>query len=159
MFKSNKLPEPPKKDIETILEASVDVKGNLNSDGNVKVDGKLEGEVKVGGHLITGDPAEIKGDVTAVSALISGTIDGDVKVKGLLELTETAKITGNIEVGKIKIAEGAIFIGDCKMPEPEEEKPKQKISSQIPKKKEITIKKKKEEIKSEEIKIEPGDEV
>ena len=156
MFKT-KLPEPPKKDIETILEASVDVKGNLKSDGNVKVDGKLEGEVKVKGHLIAGDPAEIKGDVTCNSALISGTIDGNVKVKGLLELTETAKVIGDIEIGSLKIAEGAIFIGDCKMPEPEEEKPKKKFITGADKKEKSSVEEK-EKIKPEEIKIEPGDE-
>ncbi|GEM_PF-1675559 len=152
----NKLPEPPRKDIETILEASVDVKGNLRSEGNVKIDGKLEGNVDIGGHLIMGDPAEVKGNINAYSAVISGTVTGNVKVKTLLELTETAKIVGDVDIAKLKVAEGALLIGNCKMLEP---KPKVDVSKALPKKEEKVTPLVKKEIKKEEIKIEPGHEV
>ncbi len=152
-----KLPEPPKKDIETILEASVDVKGNLKSEGNVKIDGKLIGDVNIGGHLILGDPAEVRGNINAYGATISGTVTGNVKVKTLLELTETAKIVGDIDVAELKVAEGALLIGECIMPEPKPEAP---VSQTLPKEeKKVTPVIASKEIKKEKIKIEPGHEV
>ncbi len=168
MFKT-KQPEVPTKgkDIETTIEASVNVKGNLRSDGNVRIDGRLEGEIKVKQHLIVGGPAEIKANITASSAIISGTVEGNLKIDGILELTETGKILGDIEVGRLKIAEGAIFGGECKMlvPEPEKEKSKAKKidhtksaseNKQQGKNKKIGLKKNES---SDEIKVEPEDKI
>ena len=156
---NKKLPEPPKKDIETILESSVEVKGNLKSDGNVKVDGKLVGEVKVSGHLIVGAPAEIKGNLTVGSAIVSGTIEGNVTAPRLLELTETGKVIGDLAIGKLKIAEGAIFTGNCKMEDLAKQEVSKPLSKEKNKEKPGLKAKPVTKLVTEKIKIDPGDKV
>jgi cytoskeletal protein CcmA (bactofilin family) len=102
-----------KKDIETIIGASVKVEGNFSCEGNMIIDGQVKGNVQTNGFLQVGRTAIVIADVKAGNSKIGGEIRGTVKIDGYLEINETAKIYGDIEASSISIARGAFISGHC----------------------------------------------
>ncbi len=114
MFKKHDQGESFKK-VETIIGASVKVKGDFNSQGNIVVEGIVQGNLKTKGSLLVGDKAKITANVEAKEAKIGGEIKGNVKIKDYLELTATAKIFGDVEASSLSVERGAILNGKCTM--------------------------------------------
>ena len=69
------------KEAETIIGASVKVKGNFHGDGNMIIEGSVEGSVKTSGELHVGDKAKISANMEAENARVGGEINGNIKVK------------------------------------------------------------------------------
>lgn len=115
MFNKN-MPEGgsiDKKDIETIIGASVKVEGNFTCEGNMIIDGQVKGNVQTNGFLQVGRTAVVVADVKAANSRIGGEIRGSIKIEGYLEINETAKIYGDIEAASLSIARGAYISGHC----------------------------------------------
>jgi cytoskeletal protein CcmA (bactofilin family) len=102
-----------KKDIETIIGASVKVEGNFICDGNIIIDGQVKGNVQTNGFLQIGRSANVIADVKAANARIGGEVRGSVKIEGYLEINDSAKIYGDIEAASLSIARGAHISGHC----------------------------------------------
>ena len=107
---------------ETIVGATVKIEGDLVSDGDIKVDGLVTGKIKTTKNLYVGQMAKIEADVEAANAVLAGTVQGDIKIKDSLLIQETGKVQGNVFCGRLSIAEGAFFSGNCTMPENEQAK-------------------------------------
>lgn len=114
--------------METIVGASVKLKGNLKSEGDVRILGALNGEVQTKGHVYIGKDAEIVGKVKAGSVSVAGFINGSIEAKDKLEIESTGKVFGDIKTTILVIQEGGIFSGKSEMKvetleekEPEEE--------------------------------------
>ena len=82
---------------DIIVDESVRVIGDLNSDGNVSV-GK--GVVAIG-------------NISASSATISGAVQGDIDVQGPVILEASAIVMGNIKSKSVQINNGAVVEGMC----------------------------------------------
>ena len=132
--------------LETIVGASVSLKGKLRSDGTIKIQGKVSGEIKAKGDVLIDESADVKAIVHARNIVVSGEVTGDLDASGEIELTETARIYGNITCKSLIIKMGALFIGKSTMKEIEEKKKEQKVS-EVEVKPEIEIDKDKAKIK------------
>lgn len=107
--KDNKLEKI--KDAETVIGASIKVKGNFQGQGNIIIEGSLEGSVKTDAHVYIGDQAKIVANIDAKDAIINGEVHGNVKAKNYLAIGGTARIFGDLQYGEISIEKGAVING------------------------------------------------
>lgn len=103
------------KDAETIIGASIKVKGNFQGQGDIVIEGMLEGSLKTDANLFIGDKAKVVASVEAKDATINGEVRGSIKTRGYLALGETAKIFGDIQYAEISIEKGAAINGQLLM--------------------------------------------
>ncbi len=99
----------------TIVGKGTVIEGNIDTVGNISVDGKLLGNLKTKAKVNIGQTAEINGNVYAQNAEIAGNITGVIEVSELLILKPTAVINGDINTNKLRVEEGAVINGSCKM--------------------------------------------
>ncbi len=99
------------KDAETIIGASIKVKGNFQGQGNIIIEGMLEGSVKTEADLFIGENAKIIANVESKDASVNGEVNGNLKIHGYLALGGTAKITGDIQYKELSIERGATING------------------------------------------------
>ncbi|MFC1633137.1 polymer-forming cytoskeletal protein [Patescibacteria group bacterium] len=100
---------------ETIIGSSVNVEGELKSDGDIRIEGNVTGSVKTKHSLAVGENAVIEASVNAQSAVISGTVNGNITVTDRVELSESARVTGDISSKVLSVSPGAVFAGTSKM--------------------------------------------
>lgn len=114
MFQNNERDGLPQ---STTIGKQVTINGTFASDGNVVFDGSMEkGNVRIGGTLVVGPTAHIKGTVEVGKLTVNGIIEGNVVVQDDLEIGATGKIKGDILVhGKLIIVKGGTFNGKCDM--------------------------------------------
>lgn len=110
MFNKDNKPEKFK-DAETIIGASIKVKGNFYGEGNIVVEGQLEGNLKTDANLFIGDKAKVVANIEASDAIINGEVRGTLKIHQYLALGPTAKIIGDVNYSEISIEKGAIING------------------------------------------------
>ncbi len=89
------------------------IKGEISKCKHIEIYGQLEGQADVG-HVIIHREGEVKGSLTAASAVIHGIIDGDISITGLLEITGSGSVTGKVEYGQISVENGAILSADLR---------------------------------------------
>lgn len=99
------------KDAETVIGASIKVKGNFQGQGNIIIEGALEGSIKTEANLFIGDRAKIVANIEAKDIVVNGEIHGNIKSKNYLALGGTAKIYGDVQYAEISIEKGAIVNG------------------------------------------------
>lgn len=99
------------KDAETIIGASIKVKGNFQGQGSIIIEGTLEGSLKTAANLFVGDQAKVMANIEAKDALINGEVSGNIKSKGYLSIGRTAKISGDIQYSEISVEKGASING------------------------------------------------
>lgn len=99
----------------TIIGKGTVIEGNIETVGNISIDGKLIGNVRTKSKINFGASAEVEGNVYAQNAEIAGHIKGVVEVSDLLILKPSSIIDGDIKANKLKVEEGAVINGSCKM--------------------------------------------
>ncbi len=100
---------------ETIIGASVKVKGNFDSEGNIIIKGEVDGTLKTKNDIRIEKDALVKASITAENIYLAGQVQGNLKSKGTIHLANNARITGDIVAQHLIIEDGAIFNGQCKM--------------------------------------------
>lgn len=103
------------KDAETIIGASIKVKGNFQGQGDIVIEGALEGSLKTEANLFIGDKAKVVASVESKDATINGEVRGNIKTRGYLALGGTAKIFGDIQYAELSVERGAIINGQLLM--------------------------------------------
>lgn len=103
------------KDAETIIGASIKVKGNFQGQGDIVIEGALEGSLKTETNLYIGDKAKVVANVESKDATINGEVKGNIKTRGYLALGSTAKIFGDIQYNELSVERGAIINGQLLM--------------------------------------------
>lgn len=99
------------KDAETVIGASIKVKGNFYGQGNIVVEGQLEGNLKTDANLFVGEKAKIVANIEANDAIINGEVRGTLKIHQYLSIGPNAKIIGDITYSEISIEKGATVNG------------------------------------------------
>lgn len=99
----------------TVIGRDAKFKGELTFDSSLKVLGLLEGVIRAGGEVTIGDGGLIKGDVEANTIVVEGTVEGDLIAKNKLHLTAKARVIGDVTAASLTVAEGATFIGHCRV--------------------------------------------
>lgn len=116
MFKNGKSkPEPSARDV-TVINRGTTVEGEVKVAGTIRIYGRLNGTVRSEGKVIVAEDGVLSGDLYAEAADVSGTVEGIIEADRL-DLRSTATVEGNVIVKKFTTETGAIFIGDCKMPQ------------------------------------------
>lgn len=100
---------------ETVVGASVLVRGDFEGKGNIIIDGSLEGSLSIEGALFAGEKSNIVANIKAKEAKILGKLKGEIHLDGLLELGPQANIEGDIQVADLSISQGAIINGRVTM--------------------------------------------
>lgn len=119
MFKEPK--ESIEEETETIVGASVNLEGNFSSKGNVIINGTVTGKVITEKNLTVGEEANVKADLEGENVIVAGKVEGNIKAREKLEIQASGKVFGDLNTKTLSIAEGAIFSGQCKMGEKNEE--------------------------------------
>ena len=102
---------------ETVVGASVKLKGNLKSEGNITVNGSVSGEINTKGAVKVGAGADVRANIKSRNAVISGVVQGNIVADDQLSITETGKVYGDIQANVLSISPGAFFTGKSIMPE------------------------------------------
>lgn len=103
------------KDAETIIGASIKVKGNFQGQGNIIIEGALEGSLKTEANLFIGDRAKVVANIESKDSSINGEVRGNIKARGYLALGSTARIFGDIQYSELSIEKGAVINGQLLM--------------------------------------------
>jgi cytoskeletal protein CcmA (bactofilin family) len=100
-----------------LISNGTDITGDIKSSGDIRIDGTLTGNLATKGKIVIGTTGRVKGEIICKNSEVSGTIEGKISVSQLLILKASSKIFGDIATSKLSIEPGAIFSGNCKMSE------------------------------------------
>jgi cytoskeletal protein CcmA (bactofilin family) len=87
------------------------VRGNVRGNGSLEILGRVEGDVNVGGEIVLGDEAAVKGNVSGASVTISGAVQGDVRASDAVLLERGARVVGDLTAPRIGVSTGALVKG------------------------------------------------
>ena len=89
--------------------------GNLSFKTSVKICGDFKGSIKTEGYLEIAPEAKVEAEIEADSIKIGGILRGNINKSDRVELVNTAQMYGNIVTKTLKIEDGVVFQGECKM--------------------------------------------
>jgi cytoskeletal protein CcmA (bactofilin family) len=102
-----------------LISQGTDIMGDIKSTGDIRIDGSLTGTLNTKGKVVIGPTGKVNGEVVCKNSEVSGTVEGRIIVNQLLILKASSKILGDIATAKLSIEPGAVFSGNCKMSENE----------------------------------------
>lgn len=100
---------------QNVIAADTVIKGEIEFKSGARVLGSIEGAVKSMGELHVGEGANCSASIDAGRVKIDGKVDGDVTASDLVELTAKAALKGDLATAKLIVAEGASFVGHCRI--------------------------------------------
>jgi cytoskeletal protein CcmA (bactofilin family) len=98
-----------------LISNGTDITGDVKSGGDIRIDGSLTGNLNTKGKVVIGQTGKVSGEVICKNSEVSGIIEGKIVVNQLLILKASSKIFGDIVTSKLSIEPGAVFSGNCKM--------------------------------------------
>jgi cytoskeletal protein CcmA (bactofilin family) len=98
-----------------LISNGTDITGDIKSNGDIRIDGSLTGNLNTKGKVVVGTTGKVKGEIICKNSEVAGFIEGKITVAQLLNLKASSKINGDIITSKLSIEPGAIFSGNCKM--------------------------------------------
>ena len=96
---------------KNVLNADVEIKGNIKFSGELSFDGKLDGEIHTDGVLNLGDSAVINGNISGQSVVVRGKVNGNINAKEKVDIKSKAELFGDIRATKLVIEEGVTYVG------------------------------------------------
>jgi cytoskeletal protein CcmA (bactofilin family) len=99
----------------TFFSAGTRIEGTLVLEGEVKLQGQVKGKVSGSGVVTVGEQATIEADIDAPTVVVHGNVKGEVHATERLELHRSARVRGKIRAPRVRIDEGAVFEGECRM--------------------------------------------
>ena len=100
--------------IDSVVSSGMVVRGDIAFTGVLRVDGYIEGRLEAQSEqalLVVGETATLRGDVSAVDAVICGLVEGNVVVQRFLELRPGARVIGDVTYSQIEMHVGASVDG------------------------------------------------
>lgn len=101
--------------IDAFLGKNTTFQGTLIFDGLVRIDGNFEGKIKTEDTLVIAGSGNVKAEIEAGEVKISGRFDGTIVASSKVELYKPAFVTGTIITPVLKVEEGVVFNGNCRM--------------------------------------------
>jgi cytoskeletal protein CcmA (bactofilin family) len=110
--------------VQSFIDASLTIVGDLHSAGDVRIDGRICGNVRCA-QLILGLDAAITGSVVAEQVIVRGKVIGTIRAP-VVVIQDTAHVESEITYASLSIDEGAHFDGavrrrDNPLAEPEQQ--------------------------------------
>ena len=87
------------------------VRGNVRGNGNLEILGRVEGDVNVGGEIVLGEEAAVKGNISGASVTVAGAVQGDVRASDAVLLERGARVVGDLTAPRIGVSTGALVRG------------------------------------------------
>ena len=112
------MPKREKKDKKhiVVLGKTTSFTGLLKFKTTLKIQGNFRGTIDATGDLIIDKEAAIDTDhITVNSLTVFGHVIGAVNAADKVDMMTGAKVTGDVSAARIRIADGVIFEGRCKM--------------------------------------------
>lgn len=100
--------------IDSVISKGTVIRGDIAFTGVLRVDGYIEGRMEAQSEqalLVVGETATLRGDVSAVDAVICGLVEGNVVVQRFLELRPGARVIGDVTYSQIEMHVGASVDG------------------------------------------------
>ena len=109
--------EGKRKDTDiVVLGRTTRFTGILKFDTTLRIQGSFNGTIEAAGDLIVDREAVVDADHIAVSSLtVYGNISGAVQALDKVDMMSGAKVRGDISAARLRIADGVLFEGKCKM--------------------------------------------
>ena len=111
-----------KSDIKAFLGPGSQFEGKLVFDEIVRIDGVFRGEIQSRDILIIGPGADIQGEISVGTLIVSGKLHGNVKVLNKVELRSPAQVDGSLETPVLMVEAGVVFNGTLSMSSGEDSK-------------------------------------
>ena len=90
--------------------------GILKFDSTIRIQGSFKGTIEASGALIVDKEAVVEADHITVSSLtVYGVISGTVHALDKVDMMSGARVYGDVSAAKLRIADGVLFEGKCKM--------------------------------------------
>jgi cytoskeletal protein CcmA (bactofilin family) len=94
---------------QSVIDAWLNINGNLQSEGDVRVDGHICGDIRCA-HLVVGREATVVGHIVAEEAVVRGRVKGTIRANRVV-LQDTACVESDIFHKILSVDEGAEFDG------------------------------------------------
>jgi len=120
-----------------ILGKTTSFTGILKFDTTLKIQGNFKGTIDAKGDLIVDKEAVVDADHVTVSSLtVYGSISGTVDARNKVDIMSGAKVHGDVNAARLRIADGVLFEGKCKMSNVEKDieifhRPVEEIKSEL----------------------------
>lgn len=99
----------------TVIGPDTHIKGEMVFESTARILGTFEGRVIAKGEIQIGEGAACKAAVEGVTVVVDGLIEGDVQARERVQLNAKARVIGDITATTLVVAEGATFIGNCRV--------------------------------------------
>jgi cytoskeletal protein CcmA (bactofilin family) len=99
-----------------ILGKTTSFTGILKFATTLRIQGSFRGTIDASGDLIVDKEAVINADhITVKSLTVFGHITGTVHAQDKVDMMSGAKVQGDVSAARLRIADGVLFEGKCKM--------------------------------------------
>jgi len=101
---------------EVVLGRTTSFTGILKFETTLRIQGSFRGTIDAKGDLIVDKEAIVDADHITVNSLkVYGEVCGTVHALNKVDMMSGAKVRGDISAAKLRIADGVLFEGKCKM--------------------------------------------
>jgi cytoskeletal protein CcmA (bactofilin family) len=105
-----------KDDDIVVLGRTTSFTGILKFSSTLKIQGSFRGTIEAAGALIVDKEAIVEADHISVSSLtVYGSISGTVLAVDKVDMMTGARVHGDVSAARLRIADGVLFEGKCKM--------------------------------------------
>jgi cytoskeletal protein CcmA (bactofilin family) len=112
------MPRREKKDKTeiVILGKTTSFTGILKFQTTLRIQGSFKGTIEAAGDLIVDKDAMVEADhITVNSLTVYGNVSGNVLAADKVDMMSGAKVHGDVSAARLRIADGVLFDGKCKM--------------------------------------------
>ncbi|MBX3385641.1 MAG: polymer-forming cytoskeletal protein [Phycisphaeraceae bacterium] len=99
----------------TVIGPDTHIKGEMVFDSSARILGTFEGRITAKGEVEIGEGAACKASIEATTVIVDGLVEGDVMATERAQLNVKARVVGDIVATTLVVAEGASFIGHCRV--------------------------------------------
>lgn len=99
----------------SVIGAGASIKGEMSFAHPVYILGTIEGNLRAEREVQIGADADCRANLEAAVVVVDGEVQGNITATERLQLNATARVTGDLSASTLVIAEGASFVGHCKV--------------------------------------------
>ncbi len=106
---------------ESMIDRNSAFDGVLRTARNLRIEGQAKGELHCDGTLYIEEGAQVDARVIAANVAVAGTLNGEITCRGRLQILPSGRVTGRVATAALVIQEGAIYEGELRMSNIDEE--------------------------------------
>ncbi|MCP4679278.1 MAG: polymer-forming cytoskeletal protein [Deltaproteobacteria bacterium] len=107
-------------DTSSLLGKGSNFNGKLTFFGTVRIEGIIEGDILSDDTLVVAPGGEVRGNIDVGTLIITGgLVKANVTAKKAVEIHPEGRLIGEVTSPVLQIERGAVFRGNCTMPDDE----------------------------------------